>query len=364
MVRQDSNVITCGQLAYPPISCQGFPYVLPVTGRCDKKQLKHRLTLSIGCRQISGTRKAEGFYDAHMVPDLVIVIVAYNSVRVIGELLDSIPAAAEGLSYEVVVIDNGSTDGTPEVVATRGGCRVVRSVNTGYAAGINRGVRAGISAEAILVLNPDVRLHEKSVLPLLSALSDPDVGIVVPQVRSASGSLEPSLRREPSPLRGLGLNWTGLSAFSEYLSKPSDYDGPRVVDWALGAVMLMSRKCHDAIGGWDESFFLYSEETDFCLRARDAGFLTRYEPRSVVTHIGGQSGRDRTTHAMQSVNRVRLYRRRHGILKSWCYFWLTIACELSWLLRGQSRSWYAVIALLVPARRPPEINCNDQLIPR
>jgi N-acetylglucosaminyl-diphospho-decaprenol L-rhamnosyltransferase len=299
-----------------------------------------------------------------MGQDLVIVIVAFNSARVIGGLLDSIPAALDGLAYDVVVVDNGSTDGTRELLSAWGEGNVVHSVNSGYAGGINRGVQAGMSAEAILILNPDVRLHEKSVPPLLAALKDPDVGIVVPQVRSPSGSLEPSLRREPSPLRGLGLNWTGLPAFAEHLSASADYDAPRVVDWALGAVMLTSRKCYDAIGGWDESFFLYSEETDFCLRARDAGFLTQYEPRSVVTHIGGMSGRDRKTHAMQSVNRVRLYRRRHGMLSTWCYFCLTIVCEFSWLLRGQRQSWYAVIALLVPARRPPEINCCDHLIPR
>jgi N-acetylglucosaminyl-diphospho-decaprenol L-rhamnosyltransferase len=304
------------------------------------------------------------FYDAAMSPDLVIVIVAYNSAHVIGGLLDSIPAALDGLACDVVVVDNGSSDGTPEFLTTRGGCHVVQSVNTGYAGGINRGIRAGTSAEAILILNPDVRLHEKSVPPLVAALRDPHVGIVVPQVRSPSGSVEPSLRREPTPLRGLGLNWTGLPAFAEHLSASAEYDTPRVVDWAVGAVMLTSRKCYDAIGGWDESYFLYSEETDFCLRARDAGFLTRYEPRSVVTHIGGQSGRNRTTHAMQSVNRVRLYRRRHGTFASWCYFGVTIVSELSWLLRGQRQSWSALTALLRPARRPPEINCSDHLIPQ
>ena len=299
-----------------------------------------------------------------MKVDLDIVIVAYNSAHVIGGLLDSIPAAVAGLSHEIVVVDNGSTDGTSEFLAARGGCHVIDSVNTGYAGGINRGVRAGKSADAILILNPDVRLQAKSVPPLLAALSEPDTGIVVPQVRSPSGSLEPSLRREPSPLRALGLNWTGFPAFSEHLGNSSDYDSPRMVDWALGAVMLMSRRCYDQVGGWDESFFLYSEETDLCLRARDAGFITRYEPRSKVVHIGGGSGRGRRTHEMQVVNRVRLYRRRHGISASCCYFWLTIASELSWLLRGQGRSWYAVLALIRPARRPAEINCSDHLLPR
>ena len=298
-----------------------------------------------------------------MIPDLDIVIVTYNSIQVIGDLLDSLPAAAAGLIYDVVVVDNGSTDGTPDFVEARGGCRVVRSVNTGYAGGINRGVRAAKLAAAILILNPDVRLHAKSVAPLVTALEDPQVGIVVPQVRSRSGSIELSLRREPSPLRGLGLNWTGLAILSEYFTRSSDYDTPRTVDWALGAVILMSRKCYETVGGWDESFFLYSEETDVCLRARDAGFLTRYEPSSVAVHIGGQSGRDRRTHAMQIINRVRLYRRRHGRLASWCYFSLTVVSELSWLLRGHAHSWYAVTALLWPSRRPPEIRCSEHLIP-
>ena len=296
--------------------------------------------------------------------DLDIVIVAYNSIDVIGGLLDSIPAAACDLTYDLVVVDNGSTDGTAEFLADRDGCRVVHSANTGYAGGINRGVRAAEPAEAILILNPDVRLQEKSLPPLAAALEDPEVGIAVPQVRSPSGSVERSLRRDPTPARALGLNWTGLPFFSEYLTSPADYEAPRTVDWALGAVFLMSRKCFDAIGGWDESFFLYSEETDACLRARDLGLLTRYEPRSVVIHIGGASGRNHSTHAMQIVNRVRLYCRRHDTPASWCYFGLTVISEISWLLRGHRRSGYAVMALLMPSRRPPAIGCSDHVLPR
>ena len=107
---------------------------------------------------------------------------------------------------------------------------------------------------------------------------------------SAEGALELSLRHEHTLLRALGLTRTGLAIFSGDVSRPADYTSPRIVDWAIGAILLMSRKCYEALGGWDESFFLYSEETDLSLRARDAGILTRYEPRSVAVHIGGQSG--------------------------------------------------------------------------
>jgi N-acetylglucosaminyl-diphospho-decaprenol L-rhamnosyltransferase len=297
-------------------------------------------------------------------PDLDVVIVTYNSAHVIGDLLDSLPAALDGLTADIVVVDNDSTDGTVELVEARGDCRVVRSANVGYAGGINRGVREALPADAILILNPDVRMHARSVRPLLAVLDEPDVGMAVPQVRSAQGTLELSLRREPTLLRAVGLNRTRLAALSEYVAGPEQYLRPCAVDWALGAVLLISRRCYDALGGLDESYFLYSEETDLSLRARDAGMLTRYEPRSVVVHIGGGSGRDHKTHTMQIVNRVRLYRRRNGVLASWCYYWLTIVSEASWVIRGHSQSRTAIAALLRPARRPAELGCSDRIMPR
>jgi N-acetylglucosaminyl-diphospho-decaprenol L-rhamnosyltransferase len=298
-------------------------------------------------------------------PDLAVVIVTYNSSHVIGGLLDSLPAALDGLTADVVVVDNGSADGTADQVAARDDCRVVRSANVGYAGGINRGVReAAATAGAILVLNPDARLAGRSVAPLLEALREPGTGIVVPQIRSATGTLEPSLRREPTLLRALGLERTGVAALAERIHDQTQYTYPHLVDWAQGAVVLMSRECFDALKGWDESFFLYSEETDLSLRARDLGLLTRYEPRSVAVHIGGQSGQNDATHAMQIVNRVRLYRRRNGVLASWCYFGLAVAREVSWVMRGHQSSRFAIAALLRPSLRPVELGCSDRLLPR
>jgi N-acetylglucosaminyl-diphospho-decaprenol L-rhamnosyltransferase len=299
-----------------------------------------------------------------MRPQLNVIVVTYNSHHVIGELLDSLPAAIGELTADVIVVDNDSTDGTAEFVAARGGCRLIRSPNVGYAGGINRGVREAVPADAILILNPDVRLHRGSVPLLLEALQKPNVGIVVPQVRSPQGTLDFSLRREPTLSRALGLTKTGFAAFSEYVTKPAAYNSPQVVDWALGAILVMSRQCYNSLGGWDESYFLYSEETDLSLRARDLGLLTWYEPRAVAVHIGGQSGQNNKTYAMRCVNRIRLYRRRHGPLASWCFFWLTIAFELRWAIRGQKEAWSAIGAVLSPSRRPDELGCSDRLMPR
>ena len=299
-----------------------------------------------------------------ILPDIAVVIVTYNSAPVIGDLLDSLPRALDGLTADVVVVDNGSTDGTGELVAALGACRVVRSANVGYAGGINRGVREAAPAQAILVLNPDVRLHPGSLPPLLAALREPRVGIAAPRVLTPQGELYLSLRREPTLPRALGLTKTRLAVFSEYVYDPSAYTRPCTVDWALGAALLMSRECYEAMGGWDETYFLYSEETDLALRARDAGLLTRYEPRSVAVHIGGQSGRSHRTHAMQVVNRVRLYRRRHGALASWFYYWLVAANQLSRVPRGRRESWHAVVALLRPRQRPVELGCSGGRMPR
>jgi N-acetylglucosaminyl-diphospho-decaprenol L-rhamnosyltransferase len=296
--------------------------------------------------------------------DIDVVIVTYNSAHVVAELLDSLPAALGGLAADVIVVDNGSSDGTADLVAGRADCRLLRSTNVGYAAAINRGVREASGAAAILIMNPDVRLYPASVPPLHRALGKPGTAMVVPQLRSASGHLEPSLRRRPTLLRALGLERTGIPVFAERIKHAEAYTRPHSVDWAQGAVVLMSRVSFDALGGWDESYFLYSEEVDVSLRARDAGLLTYYEPGSVAVHIGGQSGQTAATHAMQIVNRVRLYRRRNGLFASWCYYWLHVASEASRLMRGHRASGFAVRALLWPSLRPADLGCSDRRLPR
>jgi N-acetylglucosaminyl-diphospho-decaprenol L-rhamnosyltransferase len=303
-------------------------------------------------------------YASIVTPDFAVVIVTFNSAEVIDRLLDSLPAGSGQLRAEIVVVDNGSTDQTCAKVAARTDCRLVRSVNLGYAAGINTGVAEVVSKAPILVLNPDIVVAPDSVQPLLERLSKPGVGIVVPKILESDGSLHLSLRREPTLLRATGLGGTGWAPLAEYVTEPAAYERAGPVDWALGAAMLISRECLDGLGGWDESYFLYSEETDFCLRAGAAGWQTWYEPRSVMTHAGGGSGRNDSTHVMQIINRVRFYARRHRAVPAWGYYALTVLSELSWIARGHPQSRAAVRALLLPAARPAELNCGERRLPR
>ena len=294
------------------------------------------------------------------------VIVTFNSASVIEALLDSVPAAMGGLSYVVTVVDNGSTDQTLDVIERRHATpavSIVRSTNEGYSAGINRGVAASTDSAAVLVLNPDVVLDEGSVPTMVDELR-PRVGIVVPQLRGVDGRRQSSLRRMPSLLRASGLSFTRLAVFSERVTDASVYAHRHEVEWATGAVLLVARECHVELGGWDETYFLYSEETDFFLRARDHGWAAVYVPDAGAVHAEGQSGRNDVTHTMQIVNRVRWYVRRWGTAKGWAYFLLTLLSEASWVVRGRAQSRAAIRALLRPSRRPAELGCGSGILPR
>ncbi len=290
-----------------------------------------------------------------------IIIVTYNSQACIGELLESLVGSG---ADSIVVVDNGSSDTTVPLIEGWPGVGLVRSTNVGYAGGVNRGVRAVPDADAYLVLNPDLVVYPGLIPALMTALVDPGVGLVVPQVLGTDGHRQDSLRREPSIPRALGLNWTGMELFSEYVKGDDAYLMPCDVDWALGAAIMFTRECYEAIGPWDESFFLYSEETDFCLRARDAGWRTRFVPEAVVVHHEGGSGRSDATHVMQIVNRVRLYARRHSKPAGYTYLALNVLSELSWIARGHQQSRASVRGLLLPRTRPPELGCGQTLLPR
>lgn len=266
------------------------------------------------------------------------VAVTYNSAAVVGGLLSSLDGAFAGLPHDLVVVDNASTDDTLAVVARHApGARVHRlDRNTGYAAGVNRAVAGVRPGGALLVLNADVQLSTGAARLLLDGLDEPGTGITVPLLSSESGAALPSLRREPSVLRALGEAVLGghragrVEALGEVVVEPDAYRRPSTADWATGAVMMVSEECLSAVGPWDESFFLYSEETDFALRARDAGFATRLVPGATAVHVGGEGMTSPSLYALLTLNRRRLFRARHGAAESAAF---TLALALNEVLR-------------------------------
>ena len=286
------------------------------------------------------------------------MVVTHDSAAVLPGCLEALPAAFAGVPFEVVVVDNASTDGTVELARLLAPSATVlaRPGNDGYAAAVNAGVAAAPAADAVLVLNPDTRLRPGAVAPLLAALAEPGVGIAVPRIVDGEGHLQHSLRREPTVRRALGEALLGggragrVPALGETVVDPAAYERPGRADWATGAVMLVSRRCLDVVGPWDESFFLYSEETDFALRARDLGLGLRYVPEATAVHLGGESKTSAALWARLTRNRVRLYRRRHGPLPALAFRAAVVLNEALRARRGPTHR--AALRALLTGRLP------------
>jgi N-acetylglucosaminyl-diphospho-decaprenol L-rhamnosyltransferase len=254
-------------------------------------------------------------------PTVTLVVVTYNSARLLPEFFSALPAALEHVpSHHVVIADNASVDESVAAVQRLAPDATVLQLraNRGYSAAINLALDAVPPSRAAFVLNPDVRLGQGSVNALLGALDQPQTGIAVPRLYERDGTTAPSLRREPSVLRALTAAVIGgrragrIGTLGELIYDPAYYAVPGTADWATGAAMMISRACMDATGPWDESFFLYAEEIDYALRARDAGFVLRYVPEATAVHLGGESSVDPYLRALSTVNMLRLYGRRHG----------------------------------------------------
>ena len=284
------------------------------------------------------------------------VVVTYDSARVLPAFLAALPAAFDGVSsWQLTVADNDSSDGGLDVVAELApwARRVRTGSNGGYSAGLNRAIAAGPASGAYLVLNPDVRLEPGCVAELLAALDEPGIGIAVPRLADEQGRVAWSMRREPTVLRALGEAVLGgdragrVPALGERVLDPALYDEPGRADWASGAAMLVSAGCARAVGDWDESFFLYSEETDYALRARDAGLQVRFVPQARALHLGGEMHTSPELFALMALNRWRLYRRRHGPAAALAY---RLVLMLNSVLRIRSRQHRAALAGLLRGR--------------
>ncbi len=298
--------------------------------------------------------------------EVVVVVVTYESAALVADLVASLPIGMGDLPWRLVVVDNASVDGTPDVVRALAPDAVVLEMgrNAGYAAGINAGAAYAGPGRALLVLNPDVRLTAGCVPALLAALDEPGTGVAVPRLLDGDGVLVPSMRREPTLVRAvadavLGASRAGgVGRLGEMVTGAGEYDRAQQTDWAEGSTQLVSAECWRRCGPWDESYFLYSEETDFHLRVRDHGLTTRYVPTAVAVHLGGESTTSPRLWSMLVANRVKLFAGRHGPLRSAAYWTALLAREASRAVLGRATSRRAVRTLLSPsalrAPRGPE----------
>jgi len=290
-------------------------------------------------------------------PRVAICVVTYNSAPLIKDLVASLPAGAAGTDWSLVFADNASSDGTlGEINRYARKARVVKTgANLGYAAGVNAAVQAAGSQDAYLILNADVRLTPGCVSTLCEALHE-GVGLVVPRLIDADGELIWSMRREPSISRAwadalLGAERAGkIGNLGEIVTEPDAYATAGATDWAEGSTLLIGSKCWQACGNWDETFFLYSEETEYALRARDHGFVTWYLPTAIAQHLEGGSADNARQWSLLTANRVKMFGSRHGRFAT-ALFWAAIATrEGSRALLGKKTSRTSIRDLMSPAR--------------
>jgi len=288
---------------------------------------------------------------------VAVVIVTFNSADALPALLDSLVDGLEGLDrFEIIVVDNGSKDGSAEIAEAHPlHPTVVRTGrNAGYAAAINIGSERSDTNAHLLILNPDLRLYPKAVKPLIEDVATSKAGVVVPINYKEDGTIDPTLRREPSIITAwadaiLGGKLAARLGVGEIVGDLRHYDQRRPVQWATGSALLVTAEARKAVGAWDESFFLYSEEVDYQRRIREAGFEIVYEPRSKVMHASGGSGTGPRLFALLTANRIRYYRRHHGALRTSIFKLGVIIGHAARLWRGASHR-AALMSALTPSR--------------
>lgn len=280
---------------------------------------------------------------------IAVVTVTHNAEAVLPGFLASLSEATSQAKPPIIAVDNGSSDGTRSLLREQEGLILVEQANTGYAHGVNRGMERAPSGHDIMVLNPDTVLGTGLLDRLVAVLEDdPRAGVVVPTLRAPTGEVLPSLHYEPRAWRTLVeavVGGTRSRRFGEAY-RPDPRAGRQTADWATGAAMLLRSEVLDRLGGFDESYFLYSEETELCLRVGDAGYRVVHEPAAIVEHVGGPMAQNPLLWALRAVNRVRLAARRSSSRSTRCLHLASIAFELRRVVTGDGVSRAALRALL------------------
>jgi GT2 family glycosyltransferase len=281
------------------------------------------------------------------------IIVSYNTRQMTLECLEALLYELKDIPSEVLLVDNASADGSAAAICSAfPQVTLVESAqNLGFGGGNNLAMRRA-KGRYLLLINTDAFPHPGAVGKLITYMDrNPHVALAGPRLLNKDGSLQRSCYRFPSPARAWAENlW--ISALFTSESPLGDYrrwshDRERTVDWVIGACCLVRREAYAEVGGFDERFFMYAEETDWQWRMRVAGWEIGFTPSAEVLHLGGASGlseRPRISrHFFDSLDRYE--KKHHGFLG---FVSLRAAMTIGSLLRLVL--WTAVLAF-IPARR-------------
>lgn len=312
--------------------------------------------------------------------DLSIIIVNWNSVEHLRKCLRSLSTCAPDLHFEVLVIDSGSFDGCAEMIASAfPQVHFIQSEkNIGFATANNRAARRA-RGEVLLFLNPDTEMQGDSLRTLYRALKSlPGAGAVGPRLLNSDGTIQTScIQSFPTALNQLldsdvlrkwfprSFLWGMAPLFSsERISAP--------VEGISGACLMTHREAYDAVGGLSESYFMYYEDMDYCLKLRKAGWDSYYVPEAKVVHHGGKSSggeHSRFASVMKAESAWRFFQREKGwvyaVLFRFCMGANAAArscivaplCAIAWKcqsrrrVKGLFRKWAAILSWSIGGER-------------
>lgn len=267
-----------------------------------------------------------------LVMKLSIIVISYNTRQMTIACLKSIDEQSRGLDYEVIVLDNASTDGSAEAIsALYPQTRLIRSPkNLGFAQGNNVAVMQS-TGEWILLLNPDTIILDGAILKVIAfAQRHPEASIVGGRTFFADLSLNyNSCHDRPTPwsLFCMGFGLSSLFRRSRLFSPESlgswQRDSVREVDVVTGCFLLLKKSLWNMLNGFDPAFFMYGEETDLCLRARQQGHRCFICPDARLIHYGGASEKTRED------KMIKIFRAKHLLFqRHWHPRWITFGLRM------------------------------------
>ncbi len=254
---------------------------------------------------------------------LSIIIVSWNVRRDIINCLDSIYDCHPSKPFEIIVIDNASSDGSTQEIRKqfpKVTC-IANNQNYGFAGANNQGTKLA-KGEYLLFLNPDTIIHSEALDYLVTFMdNNKDVGVCGPKLLNEDGTTQRSVRRFPS-YRGALYRFTLLkyfkifkNSYQSWLMKDFDHKSQRDVDQLMGAALLVRKSIIDKIDGFDENFFMYYEEVDLCYRVKQHNWRIVFLPQVCITHLGGRSSQQipAAKRIMMLRSLLKYFRKNHGI---------------------------------------------------
>ena len=285
--------------------------------------------------------------------DVTAIIVNYNTRALLRPCVDALRAGATGLRLQIVIVDNGSRDGSAAVLRSEfGDCELlINTDNVGFGRANNQAL-ALARGRLLLLLNTDAFVAPDSVTRTVRYLDEhPRCALLGARLVGRDGTLQPSCRYFPTPWNEF-LARAGLARFFPRTALVDDmgwdHASPRECDWVPGCYYLVRRSVVDQVGLFDPRFFLYYEEVDHCRAVKAAGWQVMYCPHSTVVHIGGESAKSdaeltssgRQISALQIESGLLYHRKHHGRLGLCLAVVLETFADLllalKWLLRRRT----------------------------